>query len=452
MPNFEYKKRQYTADYEIRNGQRLLVIINADRKKIEVPISREYALRKDPGCVESHIDLHKHKDAKFYNELIEKASVAIQGSQLQSDAESFFQEIDEHAEDFNKTLNIAVIGNVSSGKSSLINALLMCTPSDPIAQVGVRAGVTTKLTIFRLDERVRLIDSPGLGDIRAENSQITQDFLRSIDLGVLVVTGAADATQKCYFDDLKKNCAASFLVLNKIDEWDKYTDHALEEILTQWKQSLGAEVIYPVCTLGYDPQLANIPLDIRGVDVLRRDIEAFLEEKGKKLLLARHMREKRPYAIGIISTAVAAVGIQAAFPGKALFITTTQVIAITSLYYLYTGTILSKGSALSLLPVFAGQAVATQVFLFFTSFIPPTGIIEIAAAITAITITAAMLASVNFVLSTGISLTDDETKGILKEKFKEYRSQAKHVLSELGHTDIRELRNFNFQELIAKLL
>ena len=118
-----------------------------------------------------------------------------------------------------------------------------------IAQVGAEAGVTTKLKILRLDERVRLIDSPGLDDVRAENSQITREFLKHIDVGILVVTGAADASQKRYLDDLRSHCESSvFVALNKIDEWDDLEPSALEDIVNQWKQVLQAEKIYPVCS------------------------------------------------------------------------------------------------------------------------------------------------------------------------------------------------------------
>jgi hypothetical protein len=136
-------------------------------------------------------------------------------------------------------------------------------------------------------------------------------------------------------------------------------------------------------------------------------------------------------------------------PGKALLITTTQVVAISSLYYLYTGRILSKGAALAILPVFAGQAVATNVFLFFTSFIPPTGVVEIAAAITAISITTAMLAAVNFVLSNGAELSEEDT---LKLKFREYREQMGTILKKIALTDVKRVGSLNFRDIIDGLI
>ncbi len=459
MANFSYRNRDYTASFSINaNARKILVITNPEGTELHIKNGERKAIRKDLQGNSQEIDLQEPQRQEFYDVIIKEARKVAEQEENDRNAESVFNrqvdaEYAEQVQDFNKTLDIAVVGNVSSGKSSLINALLMRNRKTAVAEVGATSGVTTELNILRLnDERVRLIDSPGLGDIRKENSEITKEFLKHIDIGILVVTGSADASQRQYFDDLRANCNSVFLVLNKCDQWDNYKPQALEDVKKQWKECLGVDTIYAVCTLGYDEQLPDdFPMDIRGVGQLREAIELFLDSEGKKLLLARHMGNKKPYAKGIIVGAVAAVGIQAAFPGKAFFITATQMAAITSLYYLYTGTILSKGAVLALLPVFAGQAVATNIFLFFTSFIPPTGVIEIAAAITAISITSAMLAAVNFVLSSGIELTEKDTTGILKAKFNEYRSLAGTILKQIGMTDIRRIGSLNFKEIIDGL-
>ncbi|MBD1888571.1 GTPase [Coleofasciculus sp. FACHB-SPT9] len=343
-------------------------------------------------------------------------------------------QFEEKVQDFSKTLNIAVIGKVSSGKSSLINALLKLSRKKAIANVGAEAGVTTKLKVLRLDERVRLIDSPGLDDVRAENSEITQEFLKHIDVGILVVTGASDASQKRYLDDLRSHCDSVFVVLNKIDEWDRLAPSALEKVINQWKEALQIEKIYPVCAFGYDPGTRpDIPLDIRGVYGLREDIENFLGSKGKDLLLARHMGEKKPYVISIITAALVAVAGQAFIPGSAAYITATQAAAIVSLYYLYTGEILSQKSALAILPAFAAEAAGTSLFLFVTSFLPPTGVVNIAAAGVAMSITLAILATINHILANGAKLEQEE---LLKSKFRTYRKQAETVAKELALTDV----------------
>jgi small GTP-binding protein len=365
----------------------------------------------------------------------------VNAASSNSDEKEFWENVEtqfeEKVQDFSKTLNIAIIGKVSSGKSSLINALLKLSRKKAIAQVGAEAGVTTKLKILRLDERVRLIDSPGLDDVRAENSQITREFLKHIDVGILVVTGAADASQKRYLDDLRSHCESVFVVLNKIDEWDRLAPSALEKVVNQWKQVLQIEKIYPVCAFGYDADTPpNTPLDIRGVYGLREDIEIFLGSKGKDLLLARHMGEKKSYAIGIIATALVAVAVQAFIPGSAAYIAATQASAIVALTYLYTGEILSSKASLGLLPIFASETVITTLFLWVKSFLPPTGIADVAAAILAVSVTLAILATVNSILASGAKLEEEE---LLKSKFRTYRKQAETALKGLALTDLKDL-------------
>jgi GTP-binding protein EngB required for normal cell division len=351
----------------------------------------------------------------------------VNAASSNSDEKEFWENVEtqfeEKVQDFSKTLNIAIIGKVSSGKSSLINALLK---------------LSRKKAIIRLDERVLLIDSPGLDDVRAENSQITREFLKHIDVGILVVTGAADASQKRYLDDLRSHCESSvFVALNKIDEWDDLEPSALEDIVNQWKQVLQAEKIYPVCSKGYDPKTkSGTPLDIRGVYWLREDIENFLGSKGKDLLLARHMGEKKSYAIGIISIALAAVTVQAFIPGSAAYIAATQASAIVALTYLYTGEILSSKASFALLPAFASEAVGTTLFLWVKSFLPPTGIVDVAAAVIAVSITLAILATINSILASGAKLEEEE---LLKSKFRTYRKQAETALKGLALTDLKDL-------------
>lgn len=357
------------------------------------------------------------------------------------DESSFFEDVEaqfeEKAQDFSKTLNIAVIGKVSSGKSSLINALLKRSRKKAVAKVGAEAGVTTHLKVLRLDERVRLIDSPGLDDVKKENSEITRRFLEHIDVGILVVTGAADASQKKYLDDLREHCDSVFIVLNKIDEWDRLNPSELEKVISQWKGVLQIQKIYPVCAFGYDPGTrSDLPLDIRGVYGLREDIEHFLDSKGKDLLLARHMGEKKSYATKIIAVALAAVAAEAFIPGSAAYITATQTAAIVSLYYLYTGEILSSKAALAILPAFAAEAAGTSLFLFVASFLPPTGVVNVAAAGIAASITLAILATVNSLLASGAKLEEEE---LLKSKFRKYRKQAETALKELALTDVSNL-------------
>lgn len=347
----------------------------------------------------------------------------------EKDFDSTFQKAyEEKSPNFEEHINVAVVGKVSSGKSSLLNAILGRDRSDPIATVGAQSGVTTKVTAYRLDKHVLIMDCPGLDDVRKENSEETENFLHSIDLGLFVVTGSSDSSQKANYDDLKKNCKKIIVVLNKIDEWDKLEESEYEAVVTQWKKDLGTDNIFGTCTTGYDPKMRkNFPMDLRGVDEVREEIFGFLEKEGKAILLARHLKNREKYAYGIIGTALMAVAAEAFIPGSAAYITATQVVAISSLHYLYTGEILSKSASLALLPTFAGQSAGTTAFLWAKSFFPPTGILDVIAAGIAVAITFAMLASVKLVLEKGFSLDRADLLAKAFEAFKAAADELKKV-------------------------
>jgi len=286
----------------------------------------------------------------------------------------FQRQIDETLTELDRqlqrTVNIAVIGKVSSGKSSLINALLQRPRDDMAAAVGAVSGVTTELKVIRLDERVVIVDSPGLDDIRSENSEITEAFLRSVDIGVFVVTGSADATQRRLYDDLRHTCDATFVVLNKADEWDRHHPTTRQRVIDQWREALGIERIFPTSVFGYDPDVdPAVPLDIRGVDELREVVEAFLAERGKDLLLARHV-QRMAHASRIVADALRVAAALPVLSGSPAASVVSQVYAISALHFLYRGQPLGKASALSILSVTARNAPLISLLLWLPPMIP----------------------------------------------------------------------------------
>ena len=370
---------------------------------------------------------------------------------IENDDNKFNTEFDraysEKNPDYKAHVNIALVGKVSSGKSSLLNTILKCERENPIAPVGAKSGVTTEVTPYKLDDKVLIIDCPGLDDVRKENSSVTKVFINNIDLGLFVVTGSADASQKANFDDLKNNTEHVLVVLNHIDAWDDLDESAYEGVEQQWKSVLGVDKIFGCCTKGYDPKMKkSASMDIRGVDELRDEILKFLKEKKKDILFARHLQEKSSYAIGIIGTALVAVAVGAFIPGSAVYITATQVVSITSLNYLYTGETINKTSVISLLPTFAGQSVGTTLFLWAKSFLPPTGVVDIAAAGIAVVVTFAMLAAVKWVLENNHSL-DDNTA--LKEAFNRFKKIGE-ALKDISFEDIKSKQKLT--SLLGRLL
>lgn len=356
---------------------------------------------------------------------------------------TFNKAYEEKKPDYGKCINIALVGKVSAGKSSLLNAVLGRGREDKLATVGAKSGVTTKVTPYKLDDHVLIIDCPGLDDVRKENSEVTTNFLKIIDLGIFVVTGSADASQRQNYEDLARTAKKTIVVLNKIDEWDDLNESAYNAVIEQWCAVLGTKNIFGTCTKGYDPDMrADANMDLRGIEELKKEIFDFLETESKALILARHLKNKEAYALGMIAAALLAVAGEAFIPGSAAYITATQAVTITSLHYLYTGNVLSKGSALSLLPTFAGQSLGTTAFLWVKSFLPPTGVLDLAAASIAVVITFAMLATVKYLLENGHSLDD-------KRHMKEAYDTFKKVGDRLSGMTLADFKN---KEAIIELL
>ena len=149
----------------------------------------------------------------------------------------------------------------------------------------------------------------------------------------------------------------------------------------------------------------------------------------------------------MIAVALTTVAGEAFIPGSAAYMTATQTGEIISLYYLYSGKILSPKAALAILPVFAAEAGRTTIFLWTTSFLPPTGVVNMAAASIAVGVTLAMLATVNFILESGAQL---EQEDLLKSQFRTYRKQTETVLRELGSADVKDLPSW--KEIVGKFV
>lgn len=343
-----------------------------------------------------------------------------QGTEREAFDRVFDKAYEEKAPDYASSVNIALVGKVSAGKSSLLNAILERGREDPIAEVGSRSGVTAKVIPYLLENNVLIIDCPGLDDLNTDTSEETKRFLGSIDLGIFVVTGSADTSQRDNFENLKSKAKNAVVVLNKVDEWDHLNDSALAEVVTQWKQALGVDVIYQTCTKGFDPAMRpGAPMDIRGVEELRDHLIGFLRREKKDILFTRHLKNKERYAAYIIAAALTAVATEAFVPGSAAYITATQVAAIEALNFLYTGALLGKVSVLGLLPSFVGESIGMNVFLWAKSFLPPTLILDAAAAAIAVGITFAMLAAVKWLLENGQALTEREE---LKKAFNFFKT------------------------------
>lgn len=361
---------------------------------------------------------------------------------------SFLEQVDAWHEDtvrsFNDTLNIVVIGNVSSGKSSLINAILGRDRNNMIASVGATSGTSSGIQAINLDERVRIVDSPGLYDIESKRSNITKDFLRFVDVGILVISGPADSVQRKHVQDLQHKVVRSFVVLNKIDQWDELDPRALSDVEAQWKRALGIGTIYKTCCKGYDPYFdPNKPLDLRGIEDLRKDIWIFLAHRGKNLLLSRHLYNKEHNAVQIIASSLVVVAAGCLSPGAPVIVATTQLGAIYSLHYLYTGKFLTKSGAINVILSVGTQQLGTQLFLLINSLLPTSGLSSYAVVVYTFT----LLAAYTKILARGDEVVTNEK---LIAEFQSTKKELKIVISE---SSAKDWRNKDFWgEIIEKML
>jgi uncharacterized protein len=349
---------------------------------------------------------------------------------------------------FQKKVTIAIIGKVSAGKSSLLNAFFNRTRENQLASVGAISGVTTKVKRFKVSQNVEVLDSPGLDDIIDANSAETRNILEEIDIGILVLSDSADISQKRHYEDLKKNCRKVFVVLNKIDMYDKKKS-ALQQVLSQWKEVLSLpsdETIFPTCADGYDPNYdSSFELDIRGVEELRSEVYNCLAKYGKALILEREMNKKSALARKVIYTALISVGVEAFIPGSAIYIAGTQAATIMAIHYIYTGEKLSKKSALAVLPIFASQSIGSNIFLWAKSVLPPTGVLDMAAASVAVLVTLAMLSTVNWIYENGYNLDD---KSEIKSQF----NKIYNLLEDIGAKEIAKIVINKDVDAVKKLI
>lgn len=226
-------------------------------------------------------------------------------------------------------LNILVIGKVSTGKSSLLNSLLGRSRKNSPFKVRAESGVTQTLEVYQVNPYLRLIDAPGLDDITKEERDF---FLYPIDIGILVVEGSADARQKSYLDRLREHCPKVVVVLNKIDQFDKWQPFVLERVIKQWQDALDLEQIFPTCTFGFDPELDfAMNLDLRGIEPLKAELENLLRE--------RWQQKYRPIPlstlVGIVSPTIRSISEAGNVPRRSPFIPGLLAIALVELYYQY---------------------------------------------------------------------------------------------------------------------
>jgi hypothetical protein len=270
---------------------------------------------------------------------------------------------------------VRVVGEAGAGKTALATALL-------------DFAVATDEEVARL----QVLDG-------AEESDLP------LDTAVLVVRGEPTEAARGRVAELS-SAAKTVLVAVHARDLDAANDDAVR---AAWDEAIDPSTVYLTSTA---PGAAA-----RGVDELRAALLRVALDT-LDVPVARARRAKRPYATAIIAGAAVVAAAEGILPGAAAFVVATQVGAIASLYYLYTGRWLARTQALAVLPVFATEAVGGSVFLLVKSFLPPTGVADAVAAGVAGSMTLSMLGAVTWVLEHGYSLQEKEELALAFRRMK----------------------------------
>ena len=177
-------------------------------------------------------------------------------------------------------LYLALFGEISTGKSSLIRALT----GDAI-EVSVTGGTTLQATLYRvpllgeLGQALMISDVPGTNEAQAQARGVLarEEALRA-HVVALVVTGDLSRAQAAEWQWLLAFGKPVWLILNKID---RYTAAELAQLLHRLKEKFGADAI-PV-SAGYDESVGVI--DALGLETQRlRSVPAKVAPLQAKLV------------------------------------------------------------------------------------------------------------------------------------------------------------------------
>jgi uncharacterized protein (DUF697 family)/GTP-binding protein EngB required for normal cell division len=208
-----------------------------------------------------------------------------------------------------QSLEVVAFGTVSSGKSSLLNALA----GREIFQTDPRGGTTLRRNDIPWPgiDRVLLIDTPGLGEVHgAEHAEVSADSAENADLVLFVVDGPLRDTEFQLLRRLADMEKRLLLCLNKEDWYEEDERKRLLGQLSQQTKGLiqPADVIAVRSLPTRRPRVRQLP-DGRQVDEmvdvapdispLAERMLAVVQQDGRDLLLANLLLQSR----GLVETA-----------------------------------------------------------------------------------------------------------------------------------------------------
>lgn len=259
---------------------------------------RERRNRNPSELSNSQKDYEIDENLKQVDELREKAG---NDPELASQLDPLLKEIEYKRESLE--LEIVAFGTISSGKSSVLNLLA----GKESFQTDIRGGTTvTRNEIpWPTDDKVTLVDTPGLGEVDGEDHvAIAAESAKDADLVLVVVDGPLRQSEHDLLDQLGKMEKRVIICLNKSD-W--YTADDREKLKGQIRRQTAAfveddDVVSIQAQTGErirrrvladgttTEETVEIPPDIeplasRMVEIVRKD--------GKDLLMANVLLQSR---------------------------------------------------------------------------------------------------------------------------------------------------------------
>ena len=201
-------------------------------------------------------------------------------------------------------VDLVVFGEISTGKSALINALV----GGAVAEVNVRGGWTKEIWELAwggagyvvpgfADSKIVLVDTPGLNEVDgADRALMAHDAARRADLILFVVDSDLNETEYSALVELAAGNKPILLVLNKID---LYTPDQRQHLLEMLTSPRYAELVEPrnVIQTAADPREVEYVIESPDgrtrsewrkpapkVEDLRVRILEVLEREGKELI------------------------------------------------------------------------------------------------------------------------------------------------------------------------
>jgi len=138
-------------------------------------------------------------------------------------------------------VDITVFGEISTGKSALINALA----GKQVAEVGVEGGVTREAgrvawdtDVYKLEglaeSRVELIDTPGINEVAGdERAKLAADEARRADLVIFVTDSDLNEIERDTLKTLVQTDKPTIVALNKADLYGREQREKLMAVLRE---------------------------------------------------------------------------------------------------------------------------------------------------------------------------------------------------------------------------